>query len=141
MGIPVSSHAKGEHQPGEEVEHGSLKLVSSDARRDIRELELCGWMFQDFVIKDASKPLGQHFHREKFEIFHFLDGGGMIRTARVNAEGKIVGEVKQFEVNPGLTIRIPPYHAHRFDLTVNTHFVALSSKPFDAGDMIACPIE
>ncbi len=124
----------------DEVECGLFKLVSSDARRDIRELEFRGSAFQDFFIKDASKPLGQHFHREKFEIFCFPDGGGTIRTARVDATGKIVGEIKQFEIGPGFVIRIPPYHTHRFDLTPNTRFVAFSSKPFDAGDMIACPI-
>lgn len=125
----------------EEVEHGPLKLVSSDARRDIHEFEFGGSAFQDFLIRDNSKPLGQHFHREKFEIFYFLEGGGTIRTTRVNAKGKIIGETKQFEVGPGSTIRIPPYHSHRFDLTPQTRFVAFSSKPFDADDMISCPIE
>lgn len=124
----------------EEVEHGPLKLVSSDARRDIHEFEFGGSAFQDFLIRDASKPLGQHFHREKFEIFYFLEGGGTIRTARVNAEGKIIGEIKQFEVGPGSAIRIPPYYTHRFDIASHTRFVAFSSKPFDAGDMVGCPI-
>jgi len=124
----------------EEVEFGRLHLASSDVRRDIREFEFRGSAFQDFLIKDASKPLGQHFHREKFEIFYFLEGGGTVRTALVNAEGTIVGEVKRFEVGPGSVIRIPPYHTHRFDLAINTRFVSFSSKPFDAGDMIACPI-
>lgn len=121
----------------EEVECGSLNLVSSDARRDIREFEFIGSTFQDFLIKDTLKPLGQHFHREKCEIFCFLEGDGTIRTARVNAGGKIISEIKQFEVGPGSVIRIPPYHTHRFDLATNTRFVAFSSKPFDAGDMIA----
>jgi len=124
----------------EEVERGLLKLVSSDARRDIRELEFNDSAFQDFLIKGTAKPLGQHLHREKFEIFYFLEGSGTIRTARVNAEGKIVGEIKQFEVGPGSVIRIPRYHVHRFDLVANTRFVAFSSRPFDERDMIACPI-
>lgn len=124
-----------------EVECGSLKIVSSDARRDIREFEFGGSALQDFLIKDTSKPLGQHFHRKKFEVFYFLEGGGTIQIAQVNSEGKIIGETKQFKVGPGSAIRIPPYHTHRFDLAIHTRFIAFSSKPFDAGDMIACPIE
>lgn len=127
--------------PQEDVECGLLTLASSDARRDIREFGFGSSAFQDFTIRDASKPLGQHYHREKFEIFSFLEGGGTIRTARVNAEGKIVGEIKSFKVGPGTVIRIPPYYTHRFDLIPNTRFVAFSSKPFDAGDMPSCPIE
>ena len=73
----------------EEVEYGSLALASSDERRDIREFGFNDCAFQDFTIRDASKPLGQHYHREKFEVFYFLEGGGAIRTARVDAEGKI----------------------------------------------------
>ena len=80
-----------------EVECGSLSLVSSDDRRDIREFGFADSAFQDFTIRDASKPLGQHYHRDKFEIFYFLEGGGTIWTARVR-DGKIVGEVKHFEI-------------------------------------------
>lgn len=126
--------------PEHDVECGSLKLASSDARRDIHEFEFLDSAFQDFVIKDISKPLGQHFHREKYEIFYFREGGGIIQTAEVDATGAIVGDVKRFEVGPGSIIRIPAMHTHRFDLVRNTRFVAFSSKPFDQKDMIACPI-
>ncbi len=128
-------------QQAEEVECGSLSLVSSDVRRNIREFGFSDSAFQDFSIRDTSKPLGQHYHRKKFEMFYFLEGGGTIRTARVDAEGKIAGNIKQFEVGPGAVIRIPPYYTHRFDLLPNTRFIAFSSGPFDAGDMPACPIE
>ncbi|MBI2039439.1 MAG: NUDIX domain-containing protein [Candidatus Niyogibacteria bacterium] len=126
--------------PEEDVKCGPLPLASSDARRDIREFEFRDSAFQAFFIRDASKPLGQHFHREKFEIFYFSEGGGVIRTAKVNAAGTIVGEVKRFEVGSGSIIRIPPMHTHRFDLVPNTRFVAFSSKPFDPKDLNACPI-
>ena len=123
------------------VECGFLGVVSSDDRRDIHEFSFPDSVFQDFRIKNSSKPLGQHFHREKFEVFYFLEGGGTIRTAEVDATGKIVGEVRQFEVKPGFVIRIPPGHTHRFDLAPNTRFVAFSSKVFYPNDMISCPIE
>lgn len=124
----------------EKVVCGTLSLASSDVRRDIHEFEFSDAAFQDFVIRDASKPLGQHFHREKFEIFYFLEGGGTIRTAQVDKDGRIIGEVKLFEINSGSVIQIPPYHTHRFDLLPNTRFVAFSSKPFDPSDMSTCPI-
>ena len=124
----------------EEVEYGSLALASSDERRDIREFGFNDCAFQDFTIRDASKPLGQHYHREKFEVFYFLEGGGAIRTARVDAEGKIMGETKEFKIEAGSVIKIPPYYTHRLDLLPNTRFVAFSSKPFDKDDMPACPI-
>ncbi len=123
-----------------DVECGFLSLASSDVRRDIREFGFSGSAFQDFLIKDPVKPLGQHFHREKSEIFYFLEGGGTIRTAKVDAAGKIAGEIRQFNIQPGNVILIPPMHTHRFDLLPNTRFVAFSSKPFDPNDMTACPI-
>lgn len=125
----------------EEVESGSLELVSSDARHNIRELEFSGSVFQEFYIRDTAGPFGQHFHRKKFEIFYFFDGGGTIRTARVNAEGKIVGEIKQFEAGMGSVIRIPPMHTCHFDFAPNTRFVVFSSEAFDPNDIIACSIE
>lgn len=126
----------------QEVESDVLRLVSSDARRDIYEYEFTqgDCAFQDFTIRDTSKPVGQHFHKEKFEIFYFISGGGRIRTARVSSDGKITDEIKIFVVSAGSAIRIPPYHTHRFDLVENTRFVAFSSRSFDPTDMIACPI-
>ena len=128
----------------EPVEFGALKCVSEDSRRSIHEFTFKGFggaAFQDFFIRDASTPLGNHFHRLKEEIFYFLEGGGTIRTALVDENGKIVNEVQQFEVKKGDVIRIMPNHAHRFDLRPRTHFVAYSSRPFDPNDMIPCLIE
>ena len=127
----------------QQVELGKLSCVSEDARRAICEFTFkeSGGAFQDFLIRDGSKPLGQHFHRLKEEIFYFLEGSGIIHTALVDKNGKITGPVKKFEVSKGSVIRITPNQAHRFDLEPNTRFVAYSSKPFDPNDMVACPIE
>lgn len=128
----------------EPVEFGTLSCVSNDTRRSIFEFTFKGAggsTFQDFFIKDGAKPLGQHFHKKKEEIFYFLEGGGIIRTALVDHDGKIVGEIRAFEIKKGDAIRIMPFHAHRFDLEAGTHFVAYSSEPFDSNDMIPCPIE
>lgn len=124
----------------QEVECGQLNLVSSDARRDILEFEFGSAAFTELLIKDGSKPLGQHFHREKFEVFYFIEGSGVYRTALVDDNGRITDEVRSFKIKPGVVIRVPPMHAHRTDLAPGTRFVCFSSKPFNQDDMIACPI-
>ena len=86
----------------QQVELGKLSCVSEDARRAIHEFTFLGPdapTFQDFIIMDGSKPLGQHFHRLKEEIFYFLEGSGIIHTALVDKNGKITGPVKKFEVS------------------------------------------
>ena len=125
----------------EGVQFGTLNVVANDERREIREREFPDSSVQLFVVKDGTQPLGQHYHRKKVEIFYFTEGGGIIYTAQVNSVGEIVGEVKKFEVVPGVIIRIPPYHTHRFDLLPGTRFVAFSSKPFDQKDMPSCTIK
>ncbi|OGY78802.1 MAG: hypothetical protein A3B74_03385 [Candidatus Kerfeldbacteria bacterium RIFCSPHIGHO2_02_FULL_42_14] len=126
--------------PVEEVECELLQTVSSDSRREICEFGFASAAIQDFTIYDGSRPLGQHYHRKKFEVFYFLEGGGLIWTAHVSTDGKIIGPIQQFKVEPGVVIKIPPFHTHRLDLVPNTRFVAFSSKPFDADDMPGCPI-
>lgn len=128
--------------PTQDVESGSLKVVSADDRREIKEFEFGGSAVNDFLIGvKPTGPLGQHFHRKKTETFYVLEGSGTLRTAQVNEEGEIIGEVQEFEVLPGFVVQIPPYHTHRFDLTPGTRFVAHSSKPFESDDMPSCPIE
>ncbi len=129
------------YEERQEVECKSGILVSSDARRDIREVSFTESALQEFTVRDVTNPLGQHFHKEKFEVFYFLEGGGTIRTAEVDPYGRIIGEVKSFTVASGSAIKIPPWHTHRFDLVPNTRFIAFSSKLFDPGDMIPCSIK
>lgn len=129
------------YEERQEVECKSGVLVSSDARRDIHEVAFAESAFQEFIVRDVTNPLGQHFHKEKFEVFYFLEGGGTIRTAEVDPYGRITGEVKSFAVASGSAIKIPPWHTHRFDLVPDTRFIAFSSKPFDPNDMTSCPIK
>ena len=112
--------------------------MSSDDRRDIRAITVGHEEMQDFTIKAASKPLGNHYHRRKHEIFYFLVGGGVVQLAQVNSEGKIAGPIDRISVEPGSVVRIPPFTAHRFDLQPLTRFVAYASAPFDQNDMLSC---
>ncbi len=124
-----------------QVETGNLQVVSEDPRRTITEFNFSESAFNDFFVKDDPRPLGQHFHKSKSEVFYFIEGTGTIRTAEVDASGKIIGEIKRFTVTPGFVITIPPMHTHRFDVKYGTHFVSFSSKPFDKNDTVPCPIE
>lgn len=126
--------------PTECVERGTLELVASDVRRDILEHLFTKDSIQDFFVKDGSRPLGNHFHRHKFEIFYFLQGGGTVQTAEVSSSGTIIGPISQADVVPGSVVKIPAFRTHRFDLLPNTRFIAYSSQPFDANDMTVAPL-
>lgn len=124
-----------------DVQSGTLEVVSKDARREIKEFEFSDSAFNDFTIRGDAEPVGQHYHREKTEVFYFIEGGGVLYSAMVNDEGTITGEVEELEIKPGTVVKIPPYRTHRFDLKPGTRFVAHSSRPFDPDDMPSCPIE
>lgn len=124
-----------------EVESGSLEVASSDARRTICEYNFTSGSVQSFEIK-KNATLGNHFHKDKIEIFMFVEGGGTVKTACTSRESGKVGEIKEFQVISGSVIKIPPHHTHRLDLVKGTRFLVYSSMPFDANnmDMISCPI-
>lgn len=123
-----------------QVETGLMAVATTDERRTISELNLTDCSVQEFHIKNSPKPLGQHFHRDRTEIFSFTTGGGTVKTAEVNDKGEVVGEIKTIEVVPGTVIMIPPMHAHRFDLKPDTHFIGFASRPFNQNDLIPCPL-
>ena len=122
------------------VKNGMLKLVSSDSRRDLFEAELPDSAITKLVVKDDARPLGQHFHKRKIEVFLFLEGSGLYKTALVNEVGQFIGLLCVTQVVPGTVIKVPPWHAHRADLAPGTVFVCFSSEPFDPDDMVPCPI-
>ena len=119
-----------------EIETGTLELVSSDARRDIREHGFGDASFQEFVVKDGDAALGKHYHRRKHEIFCFLEGGGTLLLASVDGSGRMVGDQRSVEVGPGSIIRIPPYCYHEFHLRRGTRFFGYSPRPFEQDDLV-----
>lgn len=127
--------------------HGLPQLVpkGKDGRREIKEMDLNNGSFQHFRVIEGIEtkgyiPLGNHFHREKFEVFNFIQGGGTLRIAPVDDKGAICGEVEIIEIFPETVVEILPGITHRFDLKAGTIFTCYSSKPFDANDMIPCLI-
>ncbi|MBX4210804.1 hypothetical protein KW783_02410 [Candidatus Parcubacteria bacterium] len=123
------------------VESGLLVLASEDARRKIFEFNFSDAAVKVFNFHQTDKPLANHFHKNKDEFFLFLEGGGVVFTAAVDVDGKIIGEIKRHDVGPMCTICIRAWNTHRFDLKPGTKFVEYSTKPFDKNDMYASPIE
>lgn len=125
------------------VELGVLTVTDprmDDERRTIREHNFEDCAFQDFAVKNDPRPLGDHFHRQKSELFYFLEGGGVVRTCEVTTEGAQIGKVIELRVFPGCAVLIPPLHTHHMYLDPGTHMVCFSSKPFDPTDMPKSPI-
>ncbi len=123
----------------ESVECDVLERVSSDPRRDLYEYTFRQGTFNHFYIKQSDLPLGNHFHRSKFEVFYFLKGGGVIHTVPMRVDGTYDQEdILMHTVTAGTVIRIPPRQVHRFDLHSDTEFVAYSSECFNPADMITC---
>ncbi len=122
------------------VEVGSLKLESQDTRRTISELNYTNGSCALLDVHDGSKPLGQHYHKNKTETFLVVQGSGTVRTAEVDDEGMIIGDVMVTSLTKNSVVVIPPMHTHRFDLEIGTSMVMISSTPFDPDDMLACPI-
>ena len=98
------------------IEQSSPQKIK-DGRRSILEYPFSTDCFQYFTIGSEKAPLGNHFHREKFEIFHFLEGSGTITWMELDKSGQPIGEIQKIQVVCPLTIKIPAFHAHRFDLT------------------------
>jgi oxalate decarboxylase/phosphoglucose isomerase-like protein (cupin superfamily) len=112
--------------------------VSADDRRTIQELVIGDATVQRFEITGATKPLGNHYHREKTETFTILSGGGTVYLVEVDdqsGEAVEVSDVMEVIATEGCVIVIPPYHAHRLDLTKGTIMHAYSDRPFDPADM------
>ncbi len=117
------------------VSFGQVTLAHTDDRRSIFEANnLNGYSYQKFVIHSSQRPIGQHYHKKKSELFHFSKGFGVVSVALVDDEGKIIGEIKYYEVFPGSVIFIPAMHTHRFDMEVGSEFDCFSSVSFDPSD-------
>lgn len=105
-------------------------IASDDNRRTISEIEADNGTIQLFVVKDGSKPLGNHYHEDMKEIFIFIKGAGTVRTKKTPPHipsDMSSGETKR-NVTPGLVIDIEPNTAHRLDLEPSTIFLGWKSK-------------
>ncbi len=118
------------------IEAGRLERVSSDSRRDIYEYDFANGSVQCFDGKSGiEKPLGNHYHRNKEEVFLFRDAEGVVLTYSVDSEGKRCGPQAEYKIAPMVALRIPRYTAHRFVFTKPyPQFDCFSSAPFNEKD-------
>jgi len=115
------------------VEAGQLTLINEDSRRKIYEWNFLRSSVQCFDGKAGiEKPLGNHHHPDKDEVFLFREAEGYVLTYPVDSEGKRCGAQAEWKIGPMVTIRIPRYTAHRFVFTKpSPQFECFSSAPFN----------
>lgn len=119
----------------------TLPLAHEDYRRIIRDYTDPNnkYSIQHFLIKE-SIPLGNHFHKRKFEIFKIIEGIGTLFTAKITRKDHNIGLMQKLLLTPGDVVKIPPYFAHTFVLNAGSKMICYSSKPFDQAntDMAPC---
>jgi len=116
-------------KPG--VSHGVAELVSDDKRRSVREAKLDSCSVKELFVKSSIDSLGNHFHRLATETVYITVGHGVLRTAKVDKNGKIRGKVKCIDL---------PYFAHSFELVPGTKLFCVSSPQYDNADCVPCEI-
>lgn len=115
---------------------GSFTLVHEDGRRKISEFNSvkADRSAQSFEVKEPI-PLGNHFHRRRFETFVITGGGGKVTTCTVDEQGQRVGESVTTDVIAGSVVFIPPLTAHTFVLEPGSTMLCAASIAFDPKDM------
>ena len=129
---------------------GDLVHVHTDERRSISELNSPdgGFSVQSFEIM-KSIPLGNHYHRNKFEVFIILRGMADLIIQDINPEDSSpIGEPISTRVGEGMAIKILPFTAHTFTFVSDpdpqirplesepAEMICFSSQPFDQSDLI-----
>lgn len=112
--------------------YGKFIKVHEDERRIISEFNSPrgGFSVQFFRIKTES-PLGNHYHKEKYEVFVITKGGGKLFTKNINQKG----EARKTALEEGSIVKIHPFLAHCFILKTGSEMICYSSAPFDEKDV------
>lgn len=130
---------------------GHITHAHTDERRSISEFDSPegGFSVQTFKIT-KSIPLGNHYHKAKFEVFILLRGMADLITQNINPEnGEPIGEPVNTRVGEGMVIKILPFTSHAFRFLSDpdpqipsiesepAEMICLSSAAFDKNDMIS----
>ena len=118
------------------VRVGHLRPVHDDARRTIKEQEFAEepLSIPRQTIKDRI-PLGNHYHEHRREVFVVLRGGGMMRHAPVEDDGRPGVVTRRDDVAAGDVIVVPPRVAHAFVLEPGSELLCYSDVLFDEQDL------
>ncbi|HEY9690759.1 MAG TPA: hypothetical protein V6D15_00970 [Oculatellaceae cyanobacterium] len=116
------------------IELGLMQFGHGDERRIIDDCNLNGCGIQHFYIK-SSEPLGNHYHKNKREVFVIVEGKGIFTYLPLNQEGKPIGKQKTIPVKTGNVIKVAPFTAHAFRLNIGSTMWCFSSAPFDSDNL------
>ena len=120
----------------------AMVVVDEDERRQIKESVLddhC--VLSLFTINDNTEPLGNHYHKRVRETFVVIAGpGGLVKTARVDKDGKICEKIVKHTVREGSIFTIKPFYAHQIYMMGGTKFLVLASNRFDPNDIFPCDL-
>ncbi len=118
---------------------GRLGLVHEDPRRRIEEFNSPSedYSVQEFTIHEEI-PLGNHYHKTKFEVFVITEGRGRLLTLplRYGLGGFSSDdrEVEEQNVEAGMVIKIDRGIAHTFVMEKGSKMLCFSSQAFNEGD-------
>lgn len=95
---------------------------------------------QAFLTKAGNVPLGNHFHRDKTEVFFILSGG--VERLVTSDEGRQQHqEFHDYDIPVGSMIVMPPRVACTFFLKPGSEMICYATERFDAGDMHPLKLE
>lgn len=114
----------------EPIELGLMQFGHGDERRIINDCNLNECGIQHFYIK-SIEPLGNHYHKNKQEVFVIVEGKGIFTYLPLNQQGKPIGTQKTISVTTGNVIKVAPFTAHAFRLKIGSTMWCFSSAPFE----------
>lgn len=115
---------------------GLVVPVHEDARRIISGCNAneVDFSIQRFVIKKEG-PLGNHYHKEKDEVFVIVKGSGRVILQHVDFNNlDNYTDAKIFFLKEGSVVYVSPYTAHTFMLRSGSEMICFSTRVFNPKD-------
>lgn len=101
-----------------------MNLVSTDNRRDLYELGSGGdWKVCKYLVVKEDAWIGEHYHKNKTELFSFIKGGGEL----------LIGTVRGYVKAP-YTVIVRPGTYHAFRMEAGSEIICLASEVHDPSD-------
>lgn len=102
-------------------------FVHEDNRRTIIEWAVGSWRVCKALVAKAGCVVGDHYHRNKDEVFLLLSG---------HARRVVVGEQEWADVAAPFVWQVPRGAYHRFELTEGSVLIGVGTEEFDEADEI-----
>lgn len=112
------------------VDGQELSLDHKDVHHEIHEWNGQSCSIQYFQIF-RELPLGNHYHKAKYENFKILEGSGIVHLQPVNTDGTPIGGAISYAVSAGSEILVTAFTAHTFILNPSSKMVCRSNRRWD----------